>query len=93
MVCSTPLITQHDCGERGAAREEDAQGTPTQSHVSPSILVYEEKIRLRAGIYAHNITSQVPVQPYSPAALSASIPTGREAVHLFQRVQGQGRCA
>ena len=28
---------------RGAARAEDAQGTPTQSHISPSILVYEEK--------------------------------------------------
>ena len=27
----------------GAARAEDAQGTPTQGHVSPSILVYEEK--------------------------------------------------
>jgi hypothetical protein len=27
----------------GAARAEDAQGTPTQSHISPSILVYEEK--------------------------------------------------
>jgi len=26
---------------RGAARAEDAQGTPTQSHISPSILVYE----------------------------------------------------
>ena len=26
------------------ARAEDAQGTPTQSHTSPSILVYEEKI-------------------------------------------------
>ena len=31
----------HDSG-RGAARAEDAQGTPTQSHISPSILVYEE---------------------------------------------------
>ena len=30
------------CG-RGAARAEDAQGTPTQSHVPPSILVYEDK--------------------------------------------------
>ena len=29
---------------RGAARAEDAQGTPTQSHVSPSILVYEDYI-------------------------------------------------
>ena len=28
---------------RGAARAEDAQGTPTQSHTSPSILVYEDK--------------------------------------------------
>jgi len=27
----------------GAARAEDAQGAPTQSHISPSILVYEEK--------------------------------------------------
>jgi len=26
---------------KGAARAEDAQGTPTQSHVSPSILLYE----------------------------------------------------
>jgi len=27
---------------RGAARAEDAQVTPTQSDISPSILVYEE---------------------------------------------------
>jgi len=27
---------------RGAARAEDAQETPTQSHISPSILVYED---------------------------------------------------
>jgi len=27
---------------RGTARAEDAQGTPTQSHISPSILVYED---------------------------------------------------
>ena len=26
---------------RGTRRAEDAQGTPTQTHVSPSILVYE----------------------------------------------------
>jgi len=30
---------------RGTARAEDAQGTPTQSHISPSILVYEDKPR------------------------------------------------
>ena len=28
---------------RGAARAEDSQGTPTQSHISPSKLVYEDK--------------------------------------------------
>jgi len=28
---------------RGATRAEDAQGTPTPSHLSPSILVYEDK--------------------------------------------------
>ena len=30
-----------DLSGRGAARAEDVQGTPTQSHISPSILVYE----------------------------------------------------
>ena len=28
---------------RGTARAEDAQGTPTQSHISPSLLVHEHK--------------------------------------------------
>ena len=28
---------------RGTVRAEDAQGTPTQSHISPSILVYEDE--------------------------------------------------
>ena len=44
----TPLQTQPvqkqpviDAG-RGTTRAEDAHGTPTQSHISPSILVYEE---------------------------------------------------
>ena len=35
--------------ERGATREEDAQGTPTQSHISLSILVYEDEGGLRNG--------------------------------------------
>ena len=33
----TPLVQVCQIG-RGAARAEDAQGTPTQSHISPSIL-------------------------------------------------------
>ena len=32
------------------ARAEDAQGTPTQSHISPSILVYEEESTLWVNI-------------------------------------------
>ena len=28
--------------ERGATRAEDAQGTPFPSHISPSILAYED---------------------------------------------------
>jgi len=39
-------IRQLSSGDRlrvGTTRAEDAQGTPTQSHISPSILVYQEK--------------------------------------------------
>jgi len=32
-----------DLSGRGTTRAEDAQGTPTQIHISPSILVYEDK--------------------------------------------------
>ena len=38
------VVSRHDrlrCG-RGTARAEDAQGTPTQSRIPPSILVYED---------------------------------------------------
>ena len=44
-----PVQVQHlfemiDSGlvRRGTTRAEDAQGTPTQSHASPSILAYED---------------------------------------------------
>jgi hypothetical protein len=39
------LVGSTDCHSSllgDAARAEDAQGTPTQSHVPPSILVYED---------------------------------------------------
>jgi hypothetical protein len=36
-----------DLSGRGTTRAEDAQGTPIQSHISPSILVYEDKLRWR----------------------------------------------
>ena len=38
------FLTHHiHRGTSGSARAEDAQGTPTQSPISPSILVYDEK--------------------------------------------------
>ena len=40
-VIDSGLVGSTDYG-RGAARAEDAQGTPIQSHISPSTLVYEE---------------------------------------------------
>ena len=36
---------------RGTTRAEDAQGTPTQSHISPSILVYEDILLVQEGHY------------------------------------------
>ena len=34
----------HDDRQRGTTRAQDAQGTLTQSHISQSILAYEDKI-------------------------------------------------
>ena len=48
---------------RGAARVEDAQGTPTQSHVSPSILVYEEhNSNIRRGSLVSELGTNKPVK-------------------------------
>ena len=44
LVTTTDFHSSHPQG-RGAARADDAQGTPTQSHISPSIQVYEENTR------------------------------------------------
>ena len=48
LVGSTDFHSSHPQGHehsgRGTTRAEDAQGTPTQSHISPSILVYEDKL-------------------------------------------------
>ena len=38
---------------RGSTRAEDAQATPTQSHISPSIPVYEEKKKDDLGVGLH----------------------------------------
>jgi hypothetical protein len=41
-LCSN--CTTHDLSWRGTARAQDARGTPTQSHISPSILVCEGSV-------------------------------------------------
>jgi hypothetical protein len=33
-----------DLSDKGAARAEDAQGTPNQSHISPTLQVYEDEL-------------------------------------------------
>ena len=43
-----------DLSGRITTRAEDAQGTPTQSHISPSILVYEDKMFLRCCLFARD---------------------------------------
>ena len=40
----TPPTSMWDLSGRGTTRAEVAQGTPTQSHISPSILVYEDNL-------------------------------------------------
>jgi len=47
-TCESRMIHSGLVGstDRGTARAEDAEGTPTQSHISPSILVYGDKYRL-----------------------------------------------
>ena len=47
---------------RGTARAEDAQGTPTQSHISPSILVYEDNATLFFAAKARGFTANLGCQ-------------------------------
>ena len=47
--CSAFLVVKMSCpcpniSGGGTTRAEDAQGTPTKSHISPSILVYKDQI-------------------------------------------------
>jgi len=44
-IRSTAVIDSGLVAGRGIARAEDAQGTPTQSHIPPNILVHEDYLR------------------------------------------------
>jgi len=77
--------------ERGAARAEDAQGTPNQSHISPSILVYKD---YRAKSIQKNFEkrveeAQLPVQP-SPGVRHLFQGSGFRVQGSDFRVQGSG---
>jgi len=45
------LIQEHVFFFEGTTRAEDAQGTPTQSHITPSILVYEDEKSAKENSY------------------------------------------
>ena len=47
------MIHSRDLSGRGTARADDAQGTPTQSHISPSILVYEDDLGVSNIVDSH----------------------------------------
>jgi len=47
-------------------REVDAQGTPTQSHISPSILVHEDKPTLEQAIYGRDMAHTPKNMAYTP---------------------------
>ena len=46
------MNADYDLSGTGTTRAEDDQGPPTQSHISPSILVYEDKVVTNAGCLA-----------------------------------------
>ena len=46
LLCDRCLSDSWGPSGRGTTRAEDAQGTPTQSHKSPSILFFEDKTEL-----------------------------------------------
>jgi len=48
LVVKNPLYFYVSLSAYSLLRAEDAQGTPTQSHISPSILVYEHSSGFRA---------------------------------------------
>ena len=68
-------VTNPNLSGRGAARAEDAQGTPTQSHISPSMLVYEDNRQTapRTHMECTTITSHPQLTCFAiPKAESAS---------------------
>ena len=64
---STDFHSSHPRG-RGTMRAENAQGTPTQSHISPSILVHEHK-PFAYGRLRHQLAAVESVYTHSEGAM------------------------
>ena len=77
---------------RGTTRAEDAQGTPTQSHTSPSILVYED-IQHPHGVLVDIPESRRPSRPLSRPSRPVSRPVSRPAEPNWPRVLFAGERA
>ena len=59
---------------RGTTRADDAHGTPTQSHISPSILVYEEKTALHLAVEHERLDAAcVLIQHSAPETLDLQV--------------------
>ena len=76
------------CGDKGSgtARAEDAQGTPTQSHVSPSILVYEDNLKRFQDFCHENGSSQGRNTALTGFFVPSSLDSGTGAVSRWWRV-------
>ena len=81
-----------DLSGRGTARAEDAQGTPTQRHISPSILVYENTTlkvvpsSLGSGSGTRLVEGRTPLPP----ALRAGSNRLFQALGLYRRSPESG---
>ena len=85
---------------RGITRAEDAEETPTQSHISSSILVYEEKNVVGRDLFDRDGVHQVSVlrvalcPPFPPAgvvdqhAMHRRVPDGSEEVSVHAPFRG-----
>jgi len=72
---ANPVLLRHDRlrvgSGMGTARAEDAQRTPTQSHISPTILVYGENETFREEhVGDQELNVHVRMRPFQPNVLS-----------------------
>ena len=72
---------------RGTTRAEDAQGTTTQSHIPPSLLVHEEEKKKSTARRSRNLLSFASIPPRS-LSLSPRLPKEEADLQVFTSVGG-----